>query len=104
MSVFIFVSQVDRHIRKLDSDLARFEEDLKQQRQLQIQEPQESEHLQHVFTAYHKIFSFASILRSRIDALNYLFSFSWYAGTFSLEISNEWTQCKYLNLKQLTTS
>jgi len=33
---------VDRHIRKLDSDLARFEEDLKQQRQLQIQEPQET--------------------------------------------------------------
>ncbi|XP_065061212.1 inhibitor of growth protein 4-like [Rhopilema esculentum] len=30
---------VDRHIRKLDSDLARFEEDLKQQRQTQVQEP-----------------------------------------------------------------
>eukprot|EP00795_Rhopilema_esculentum_P006849 gene6849-12444_t len=32
---------VDRHIRKLDSDLARFEEDLKQQRQTQVQEPDE---------------------------------------------------------------
>ena len=39
----IKLSQVDRHIRKLDSDLARFEEDLKQQRQSQIQETQECE-------------------------------------------------------------
>lgn len=34
--------QVDRHIRKLDSDLARFEEDLKQQRQSQVPEQPES--------------------------------------------------------------
>eukprot|EP00794_Sanderia_malayensis_P015163 gene15163-16722_t len=31
---------VDRHIRKLDSDLTRFENELKQQRQLQVEEPE----------------------------------------------------------------
>jgi len=38
-----FFTQVDKHIRRLDSDLSRFEEELKLQRQQQQQQQQQQQ-------------------------------------------------------------